>query len=102
MLDWVIETRRGDFECNLQPYEWEEAKKEIQRSVIEFYATHNESPSTIISINGYDSNSGELLQQVSRDEISNLEEEIEEKVSQWRRKSKSESEGYREARTMRI
>lgn len=86
-MDWTVETKKGVFQGF--------SVREIINDMIEYYQMNRESPSNITAIYGEDF--GEVLQQYSLNEISKIQEEIEEKVSEWKLQSESEYRGYRDS-----
>jgi len=89
MLDWTIETKHGCFEGG--------SLEETIKSMIEHYAENNEDPEIITDIYAHDS--GEILQQVSQEEINRIQIKIERQVTKWKEEADSEAEGFREIRS---
>lgn len=96
MLDWIAQMKRGVFEA--------ESLEALKKQMIEHYAERNEDAGQIISLCGYDEN-GELLQQASEKELSEIQKEIEKGVTEWREEAQSNYQDRkqieREVRSMR-
>lgn len=89
MLNWIIETNRESFEgINLE---------KVIQNVINFYEENNIDPKQIIKIYAVD-NSGEICQQVSENEMNDIQEKIEQEVKEWKEEVKA---NYREQEFLR-
>lgn len=87
MLNWIIETTRGDFEGVTQ--------EQVIQKMISHYAKNDRDPKQITKISACD-DLGEITQQVSEDEIGKIQDRVEEEVREWREKVEEEAEGLRE------
>ncbi len=97
MLDWIANMKRGGvFEAG--------SLEVLKKQIISHYAENDEDAEQIISICAYD-DLGELVQAASENQVSKIQEEIEEKVNEWREEAQSNYQDRkqieREVRSMR-